>query len=246
MQIIIITKTKSRNVSDFTLVETDEELIEDRFDTIESVKTEYDSALYGKIFHKILEKSIKPAQLKDFLDDQIKNDNIASEISNKFYEKISLDLKNYTTSKTAELINSYPNNRNEFEIYVKEKDYFLHGVIDKIIFDKDRIAIYDYKTDQIQAKEIKNHAEYYLMQLKFYLYIASKLFSDFDIFEGTLVFVKHPDELVTINYTKKQIKNLEMEIADIINSIRNNNFQKKLNHCKVCTFSGFTNKCIIN
>ena len=129
-------KNKKRNVSGSTLVEMDEELIEDRFDTIESVKTEYDSALYGKIFHKILEKSIKPAQLKDFLDDQIKNDNIASEISNKFYEKISLDLKNYTTSKTAELINSYPNNKNEFEIYVREKDYFLHGVIDKIIFDE--------------------------------------------------------------------------------------------------------------
>ena len=41
------------------------------------------------------------------------------------------------------------------------------------------------------------------MQLKFYLYIASRLFSEFDTFEGSLVFVKHPDELVTINYNKK-------------------------------------------
>ena len=84
------------------------------------------------------------------------------------------------------------------------------------------------------------------MQLKFYLYIASKLFSNFDCFEGNLIFVKHPDELVTISYTNKQIKNLEMEIAEIINSIRNKFSHKNLNHCKVCVFSGFTNKCIIN
>ena len=79
---------------------------------------------------------------------------------------------------------------------MSEKDYYLHGIIDKIIFDDNKILIYDYKTDDIEEKEIKKHSEYYLMQLKFYLYIASKLFSEFDIFEGSLVFVKHPETLL--------------------------------------------------
>ena len=84
------------------------------------------------------------------------------------------------------------------------------------------------------------------MQLKFYLYIASRLFSEFDTFEGSLVFVKHPDDLVTLNYNKSEIKTLEKEIAGIIESIRNKNAEKNFNHCKVCSFSGLTNKCIIN
>ena len=75
-----------------------------------------------------------------------------------------------------------------------------------MIFDGKKILIYDYKTDDIEKKEIKKHAEYYLMQLKFYLYIASKLFREFDLFEGSLVFVKHPDDVVTLSYDKVKIK----------------------------------------
>ena len=106
--------------------------------------------------------------------------------------------------------------------------------------------IYDYKTDDIEKKEIKKHAEYYLMQLKFYLYIASKLFSEFEFFEGSLVFVKHPYDVVTLNYDKVKIKELEKEITNIIKSIRMKTSEKNIKHCKVCSFSGLTNKCIIN
>ena len=84
------------------------------------------------------------------------------------------------------------------------------------------------------------------MQLKFYLYIASKLFSEFDTFEGSLVFVKHPDDIVTLNYDRSKLKELEREITDIINSIRMKNSKKNIKHCRVCSFSGLTNKCIIN
>jgi acetyltransferase len=41
-------------------------------------------------------------------------------------------------------------------------------------------------------------------------------------------------------------RKLEKEIAGIIESIRNKNAEKNFNHCKVCSFSGLTNKCIIN
>ena len=127
--------------------------------------------------------------------------------------RLKTDLKNIHQSNTWKKITQYPDYKNEFEIYVREKDYYLHGIIDKIIFDEKKILIYDYKTDDIEKKEIKKHAEYYLMQLKFYIYIASRLFSEFDTFEGSLVFVKHPADIVTINYNKNEIKNLEKEIS---------------------------------
>jgi hypothetical protein len=49
------------------------------------------------------------------------------------------------------------------------------------------------------------------MQLKFYLYIASKLFEGFDTFEGNLLFIKHPDNPVSVVYDKNRIKIYEVK-----------------------------------
>jgi ATP-dependent helicase/nuclease subunit A len=227
-------------------IESDFENNDDRFESFESEIIDYDSALYGRLFHKAMEKSFYPNQIEDFINDEFGKDLTDGRITEKLLQKLQFDLINFSRSKTFSLISSAENYKNEFEIYVADKDYFLHGIIDKIIFKEKKILIYDYKTDDIEKKEIKKHAEYYLMQLKFYLYIASKLFSEFDLFEGNLVFVKHPDDVVTLNYDKEKIKELEKEITNIIKSIRMKNSEKNIKHCKVCSFSGLTNKCIIN
>ncbi len=41
---------------------------------------------------------------------------------------------------------------------LKKKITYLHGIIDKIIFEENKILIYDYKTDDIEKKEIKKHS----------------------------------------------------------------------------------------
>ena len=84
------------------------------------------------------------------------------------------------------------------------------------------------------------------MQLKFYLYISSRLFSDFEIFEGKLIFIKHPDNVVSIKYSRKELFSLEEEIAGIIFNIRNKKFEKDLSHCRVCSFYDSANRCVIN
>ena len=224
----------------------EDENIDETIETVILNNEKKDSALYGKLFHKVMEQSVLPDGLDEYLKNQIAPEIESSSISKEIISRLKIDLLNFYQSKTFKFISSFPSFKNEFEIYVREKDYYLHGIIDKIIFNEKKILIYDYKTDDIEKKEIKKHAEYYLMQLKFYLYIASRLFSEFDTFEGSLVFVKHPVDLVTLNYNKSEIKNLEKEIAGIIESIRNKNAEKNFNHCKVCSFSGLTNKCIIN
>ena len=60
--------------------------------------------------------------------------------------RLKNDLGNYYKSKTWEEISKSKNYKNEFEIYVKENDYYLHGIIDKIIFIENKVLIYDYKT----------------------------------------------------------------------------------------------------
>ncbi len=227
-------------------IENDYENDDERFESSDSEIKDYDSALYGRLFHKAMEKSFYPNQIEDFINDEFGAELKDGNISEKLLHKLQHDLINFSRSKTFALISSTKNYKNEFEIYVADHDYFLHGIIDKIIFDGNKILIYDYKTDDIEKKEIKKHAEFYLMQLKFYLYIASKLFSEFDLFEGSLVFVKHPDDVVPLKYDKEKIKKLETEITNIIKSIRMKNSEKNIKHCKVCSFSGLTNKCIIN
>ena len=218
----------------------------ERFETFDNNIKDYNSALYGRLFHKAMEKSFYPNQIEDFLNDEFGTELKDGQISEKLLHRLQNDLKSFSRSKLFSLISLAENYKNEFEIYVADHDYFLHGVIDKIIFKENKILIYDYKTDDIEKKEIKKHAEYYLMQLKFYLYIASKLFGEFDSFEGSLVFVKYPDDIVTLNYNKSQLKELEDEITNIIKSIRMKNSEKNIKHCKVCSFSGLSNKCIIN
>ena len=228
-----------------SFTDSEDDNLDDRFELVEREVNSGDSALYGKIFHKVMEENISEEKLDEFLKNQfefsLKNLSSFENIT----ARLKMDLRNIYQSKTWKMISEYPDYKNEFEIYVREKDYYLHGIIDKIIFDGKKILIYDYKTDDIGKKEIKKHSEYYLMQLKFYLYIASRLFSEFGTFEGSLVFVKHPEDIVTLSYKVNEIINLEKEIVGIIGSIRNKNSDKNLNHCKVCSFSGSSNKCII-
>jgi len=82
--------------------------------------------------------------------------------------------------------------------------------------------------------------------LKFYLYISSRLFGDFEIFEGKLIFIKHPDNVVSVKYSRKELNTLEKEIKGIILNIRSENFEKNLSHCRVCSFSDSANRCVIN
>lgn len=201
-------------------------------------------ALYGRLFHKAIELPIKIDQIEKFINNEIGNS--GSNENETIFKRLKTDLNSIYKSNIWQKLSAFQNQKNEFEIYVKEKDYYLHGIIDKIVFEGNQVKVFDYKTDEIELKEIKKHSEFYLMQLKFYLYIASRLFTEFDSFEGSLIFVIHPDHPVTITFEKKDIRLLEQEILTIINSIRNKSSEKKIEHCKFCSFSDDNNNCIIN
>ncbi len=217
-------------------------------DVSEEGETEsyFNHADYGKLFHFLLEKEVPISELEHFLEKNLQNLNkskIGQIIDNEILKN---DLTKYYNSDTYKKIRAFKNYKNEFEIYINEDDYFLHGIIDKLIFNDKSLIIYDYKTDSVSEKEVKNQAEYYLMQLKFYLYIASKLFNEFDNFEGNLVFIKQPEKVVNVTFDKNSVKNLHKEIKSVIDLLRKKEMNKNLDHCPSCIFSGFTKKCIVN
>ncbi len=240
-------RNKLRNLNDLNSPGIDDEE-DEQIDLSNEQETNlnFNAADYGKIIHSILEKDITLENLPEYLKD-INNFSAGNPfINNLNFDKLKSDLTKYFNSNTYKKIKSYFNFKNEFEIYVKEEDYFLHGIIDKIVFDGKKILVFDYKTDDIEEKKIAERGEYYLIQLKFYLYIASRLFKGYDNFEGNLIFIKYPDNPVKILFDNSKIKTLHKEIASIIKSLRQKNNNKNITHCPTCIFSGFTNKCIIN
>ena len=208
----------------------------------ESKQSDY-SKLKGKLIHYILNKNIDKENLARFVKERIKS--FFNEENFELFEKGILDdLLLFYNSNEFKLINSFPVYKNEFEVYLKEEDYYLFGIIDKLIITDKKLIILDYKTDKIDKNEINVRAKKYLPQLKFYSYIVSRLFNKKQEIEGRIIFIKHPDNAFVFNYDKVLDKNIKSTITDMISSIRNNNYSLNLNACKECIFADGNSQCI--
>ncbi|MBS4034098.1 MAG: UvrD-helicase domain-containing protein [Ignavibacterium sp.] len=203
------------------------------------------SDLKGTLVHSLLEKEFSTEQLDDEISKFFVNQGIEGEqlIDNK--QNIISDITGYFKSEIYKQISSFPRFKNEFEAYIKDEGIFLYGIMDKIIFTDDELIIVDYKTDNISEDEIHSRAENYFTQLKFYLYIAQKLFSEYNSFRLILIFIKHPEKPVIKKYNIEEFFLVKREISDIIKGIIQKNFYKNYKHCGICVFSDTSNSCIL-
>ena len=203
----------------------------------------------GRIIHSILQNELTIDKIDEYtllqLEGEIESFRQDDQFLINLKEEIVDDLKKLYVSGNYLEIKKKNNYKNEFEIYVKENDYFLYGIIDKIIFEDNKIIIVDYKTDNISKREIPARVRAYINQLKFYSYIAYNLFPDFDIIELRLLFVKHPDEIISEALSKKEVIQFGSGIRQLVNELRNKNFPKNLDHCRECYFA-IEDKCVKN
>ncbi|WP_407931522.1 PD-(D/E)XK nuclease family protein, partial [Ignavibacterium album] len=112
-------------------------------------------------------------------------------------------------------------------------------------FENGKILIIDYKTDDIDEQTASQKFDEYSNQLKFYIYISSHLFMDFEKFEARLIFLRKPELKFSLNYSSENISELYEEISAKIEGIVSNSFSKNLKHCQLCQFSTAGN-CIVN
>ncbi len=203
--------------------------------------------IQGSIIHKLLEEEIKIEKLEERIE-QLVISNFTN-ISNRELAKVKLDIKqlllNYINSDTYRKISEYNNYENEFEIYIKHHDFYLYGIIDKIIFDYQSVQIIDYKTDSLKKYSPREKLESYKYQLIFYAYLVSKMKPTTDKFICQLIFIENPNETATIELTKNDINEFEKEMIVGINSMRKKTYKKNISHCKSCYFSDTKYKCII-
>lgn len=201
------------------------------------------SKFKGKLIHYALRKNLSRESLPAFIEEKLKN-NFNGEIPGSLKAEIMNDLLLFYDSDEFKFINSFPNYRNEFEAYLKEEDFYLFGILDKLIIEDRKIIIVDYKTDNIKANEFNANAQKYLPQLKFYAYIISRLFKQKQKIEGRIIFIKYPEDPFIFNFDETADQNIKSSIISMIHSIRNNNYSVNLNACKDCIFSDENSQCI--
>jgi ATP-dependent helicase/nuclease subunit A len=208
------------------------------------------SDLKGRIIHKILQKNIPQPELDNAVREMLKEELSQIELEKigeeNLKKDILFDLNNFYSSDQYALLKNYKNYKNEFEIYVKEGDYYLYGIVDKLIVEKNKIIIVDYKTDNIPAGEIAERCDNYLTQLKFYSYIVSRLYENINEFELRLIFIKHPNMPVIKNLDKHEFADFRRQVEGMVEDIREKKFNKNLSHCKKCLYSINNYKCIIS
>ncbi len=202
----------------------------------------------GRIIHKVLQDEITFEEAEKYVPKAIKDElgflTYNSEFAASLEESMLSLLKIFFSSEEYKKLKSYKSYKNEFEVYLKEKDFYLYGIIDKLIRDDNKIIIADYKTDDIAEEDIPDRSQSYLIQLKFYAYIVSKLFKNIEEFEIRLIFIKHPEKVVKQNLIKKDFIPLQQKLDIMVNSVRKGNFNKNLNHCGKCLFAINFSKCI--
>jgi ATP-dependent helicase/nuclease subunit A len=201
------------------------------------------SKFKGQLIHYILRKNIGREQLSDFVEEKIKRI-ITEEVNESLKNEIMNDLNSLYNSDEFMYISSFPNYRNEFEVYLKEEDFYLFGILDKLIIEDHKLTIVDYKTDYINYNEIEVSSQKYLPQLKFYAYIISRLFNKKREIEGRIIFIKYPDNPFIFNFDEEANKQIKSSIKSMINSIRNNNYSVNLAACKNCIFADENKQCI--
>ena len=203
----------------------------------------------GRVIHKILQQEIEKDDLKEAAEKMIKEEtdifNDDNKLFNELTEEIVSDLIHFYESKSFAEIKKNKNYRSEFEIYTKEGDYFLYGIIDRLIFDEKKAIIIDFKTDNLSQNEIGKRFESYLTQLRFYSYIVSRLFRAIEEFNLKIIFIKHPNENTGLTIKRIDLIQVKNGIDKMVKAIRANTFDKNLNHCPDCVFAINHKHCIV-
>ncbi len=153
----------------------------------------------GQLIHYALRKNLSKENVPSFLEEKLKN-NFNEEIPESLKADIVNDLKLFYDSDQFRFINSFTNFKNEYEAYLQEEDFYLFGILDKLIIEDRKLIIVDYKTDFVKPDEIEANSQKYLPQLKFYAYIISRLFNKMQEIEGRIIFIKYPDKPFIFNF----------------------------------------------
>ena len=227
----------------FKIVKTKE--MEFEFNMIEDDEIKKYAQLRGKIIHAVLKNNLKNDAMYNFIFNTISVEEVIPGKSIELFVRTIIDdVEQYYKSKAYNEIISLKKFKNEFEIYCREGNHYLYGIVDKLIIEQDKLTIIDYKTDNVSVNNLSERAKEYLPQLMFYAYVLSKHYSKIEKYSLRLVFLRHADEVIVKEISYTELMNFGKVIVDSIAKIYTYDFIPNLNHCARCHFAIEGNKCI--
>ncbi|MEM2705390.1 MAG: UvrD-helicase domain-containing protein [Thermoplasmata archaeon] len=132
-------------------------------------------------------------------------------------------LKKFLNTKIGELIRKNMENiKREYPFHVRYKEIILRGRIDLLIVS-DEIILLDYKTGEEKLTD--------KIQLQVYSYAIKKIFGKLPT---CYIYYTRNDKLDQINVKDQDLLILENILDEMINSIRDRSFDKKINNCDQC------------
>jgi|GEM_PF-334966 len=198
---------------------------------------------FGSLLHKLFELNPAKDKIDSILEKLVPLYMSAVLMEDKKINILKIQAKkiylNFTESEFWKSIEKEKNFKTEFEVYVKEKDFFLHGIIDRVVFKEDKAIIIDFKTDVIGKKNFEERKKFYEKQLLFYALLLSKAFPSIKNFEGYLRFVRYPEKInknFESKYTIEDCEKFAEEITEIIRKIRTKKFDVNTAHCSLCSY----------
>lgn len=179
-------------------------------------------ALKGSVIHYFLGTSVPASKEKiiEIINDIAGPGTIAD--INEFAETIRSEIELYYDSPSFEFVKNYNNFINEYELwyYNKEGLFYMHGIIDKVIFCNDEAIILDYKTNSIKENEIESTANSYKPQLEFYALLLSKLNSTISNIRLKIVFTRYPGAISEWVVNKGDLSEIEEKVLGTLAGIR--------------------------
>ena len=225
-----------------------DEIVIDEYDNEETENTQLLPAnIQGSIIHQILEEEVSRENLKERVVEVLSSN--SGNFNKDDLIKIKLNIVNmiekYYDSSIYKKLSQFKNYRNEYEIYIKQNDFYLYGIIDKLVLDGSTALIIDYKTDSLKKYSATEKLENYKYQLMFYAFLVSKMNAKIEKIICQLIFIELPDENASLEISRKMLLEFESKMLVGINSMRIGKYNKNKSHCKSCYFSDEKNNCIV-
>ncbi len=201
---------------------------------------------FGNLIHKIMEEitshQITESELIKLIDKSLLE---YQEFSVKeVRSELISTLNEIVNSETFRTIFSKSNFLVEQEINSKFGGQFLRGIIDRIIIEKNKITIVDFKTDTFTPQDYETKVSEYLTQMGFYSVLVKNYFRMDKNIELILFFVRHPENVFRKVYTTNDMIEYEKIFSNYIDRIVSRNFEKNLSHCQICEYY-INNDCLI-
>lgn len=163
----------------------------------------------------------KLSSSSNYLENESIKDRVLSDISNV------LESDFYNSNK-QQIINA----EKEFQLKIPSKNDFFVGTLDLLVETENGFEVWDWKTNALNSKkDMKQVANHYQMQMKFYVYLLSLIKPNQKLYNAKLLFTNlagnqsdSNDWVYEYSWTKEDVNNFKNNFDDLVKDIKESMF----------------------